>query len=181
MWCLILQRSSNVTLSSEEKGMLLSSPWKVVTNCAYILDALKSSVMLRNIFLPGLNSPVQDFYKHRTTFQIAHVFMNSQNASPLPNIHSIQFIWIHTSDNFNISSPSIVSSYFSLPVLGNHSLYHLHWGKASRSFTVSTSCWNFWLTIIACSSSLHLSTELVISSFIKPDAHWPQGWVHMFS
>ena len=84
-------------LSSEERGMLLSSPRKAVTNCACVLDALKSSVMLRNIFLPGLNSPVQDFYKHRTTSQMAHVFMSSQNASPLPSLE-------HPLDSVHINS-----------------------------------------------------------------------------
>ena len=49
---------SNVMLSSEERGLVLSSPLKGVTNCARIPDALKLSVMLRYIFLPGLNSPV---------------------------------------------------------------------------------------------------------------------------
>ena len=45
-------------LSSEERGIVLSSPLKGVTNCAHIPDALKLSMMLGNIFPPGLNSPV---------------------------------------------------------------------------------------------------------------------------
>ena len=53
-----LPKLSYVMLSSEKRGMVLSSPLKGVTNCTHIPDALKSSVMLRNIFLPGLNSSV---------------------------------------------------------------------------------------------------------------------------
>ena len=48
----------SVMLSSEERGMVLSSPLKGVTNCAHIPDALKLSMMLRYNFLPGVNSPV---------------------------------------------------------------------------------------------------------------------------
>ena len=73
-------------LSSEERGMVLSSPLKGVKNCAHIPDALKLSVMLKYIFLPGLNIPISKFYKHRTTSQIAHVFMDSQNVSPSPSL-----------------------------------------------------------------------------------------------
>ena len=45
-------------LSSEEMVMVLSTLLKGVTKCTYIPDALKSSVMLRHIYLPGLNSYV---------------------------------------------------------------------------------------------------------------------------
>ena len=45
-------------LSSEERGMVLSSPLKGVTNRVRIPDALKLFVMLRYNFLPGLDNPV---------------------------------------------------------------------------------------------------------------------------
>ena len=147
MWPLIPLKNflklSSVMLSSEERGMVLSSPLKGVTNCARIPDALKLSVMLRYNFLPGLNSPVWKFYKHRTTSQIAHIFMDSQNVSPSPPLeHPLDlFILIQTSQNAETPFSSIISLLTSPPVLEHYSSYHLQCHKASKSF-ISADLWD---------------------------------------